>query len=108
MKEGEPAVPYFRRLDWPRCSRVGWSSVAKHRPPGRGQKRRNAMGRTPGMRGTRSRKRFTRRQFLAAAGAGAAGGALLRIAPWEAGIAPAQNKGTSLRILTWSHFVPAY
>jgi multiple sugar transport system substrate-binding protein len=66
------------------------------------------MGRTPGTRGTRSRKRFTRRQFLAAAGAGAAGGALLRIAPWEAGIAPAQNKGTSLRILTWSHFVPAY
>ncbi len=53
-------------------------------------------------------RRLTRRQFLTAAGAGAAGAAALKLAPWEAGAAPAQIRGTSLRILTWSHFVPAY
>ncbi|HKV44335.1 MAG TPA: ABC transporter substrate-binding protein [bacterium] len=58
--------------------------------------------------GSRSHSKLNRRQFLTAAGAGVAGGALLRLAPWEAGVAPAQIKGTTLRILTWSHFVPAY
>ncbi len=56
----------------------------------------------------RSRKRVTRRQFLTAAGSGVAGAALLRLAPWEAHAAPAQIKGTTLRILEWNHFVPAY
>ena len=56
----------------------------------------------------RSRKKMNRRQFLTAAGAGVAGATVLRLAPWEASAAPAQIKGTSLRILTWSHFVPAY
>ncbi len=57
---------------------------------------------------TRSRKGITRRGFLTAAGAGVAGAALLRVAPWEVGVAPAQIKGSTLRILMWSHFVPAY
>ncbi len=56
----------------------------------------------------RSRTRITRRGFLTAAGAGVAGAALLRVAPWEVGVAPAQIKGSTLRILMWSHFVPAY
>jgi multiple sugar transport system substrate-binding protein len=47
-----------------------------------------------------------RRGFLQVAGAGAAGSALLTML--EARQAPAQQKGTSLRILTWSHYVPAY
>lgn len=52
--------------------------------------------------------RLTRRKFLTA-GAGVAGAAALTlVAPWEVGIAPAQIKGTSLRVLVWSHFVPAY
>ncbi len=58
--------------------------------------------------GLRSRKKLSRRQFLTAAGTGVAGAALLRVAPWDVGVAPAQIKGTTLRILTWSHFVPAY
>jgi multiple sugar transport system substrate-binding protein len=52
---------------------------------------------------------MTRREFLRKAGAGAAAAAALNLtAPWDVGVAPAQIKGTSLRILTWSHFVPAY
>src|SRR5438093_4708021 len=47
-----------------------------------------------------------RREFLPAAGAGVAGGALLTML--EARQAPAQIKGTTLRILQWSHFIPAY
>jgi multiple sugar transport system substrate-binding protein len=47
-----------------------------------------------------------RRKFLAAAGAGVAGGSLL--AMLDARQAPAQIKGTALRILQWSHFIPAY
>ena len=47
-----------------------------------------------------------RRKFLAAAGAGVAGGSLL--AMLDARQAPAQIKGTTLRILQWSHFIPAY
>jgi len=58
--------------------------------------------------GSRGRKRLSRRQLLTTAGAGVAGATLSRLAPWEAGIAPAQIMGTALRILTWSHFVPAY
>lgn len=54
-------------------------------------------------------KRVTRREFLATAGAGVAGAAALTlVAPWEVGVAPAQIKGTTLRILQWSHFVPAF
>lgn len=57
----------------------------------------------------RSHRRLTRRELLTAAGAGVAGAAALKIvAPWEVGVAPAQIKGTTLRILTWNHFVPAF
>jgi multiple sugar transport system substrate-binding protein len=49
---------------------------------------------------------LSRRTLLAGATAGVMGGPLL--AMLEARQAPAQIKGTSLRILTWSHFVPAY
>src|SRR5437899_3792997 len=49
---------------------------------------------------------LNRRKFLAAAGAGVAGGSLL--AMLDARQAPAQLRGTTLRILTWSHFIPAY
>jgi multiple sugar transport system substrate-binding protein len=59
-------------------------------------------------RALRPRKKLSRRQFLGAAGTGVAGAALLRMAPWKAGAAPAQIKGTTLRMLQWSHFVPAF
>ena len=49
---------------------------------------------------------LNRRKFLAAAGAGVAGGLLL--AMLDARQAPAQIRGITLRILTWSHFIPAY
>src|SRR5207247_182768 len=52
------------------------------------------------------RPTVTRRSFLKVAGTGAAGGALL--AMLDARQAPAQLKGTSLRVILWSHFVPAY
>ena len=52
------------------------------------------------------REGIGRRDFLKTAGAGLAGGAL---APMLAArSAPAQIRGTSLRMLKWSHFVPAY
>lgn len=47
----------------------------------------------------------SRRGFLTATGA-VAGSALLTML--EARQAPAQLRGTNLRMLTWSHFVPAY
>ncbi len=47
-----------------------------------------------------------RRGFLKVTGAGVAGGSLL--AMLDARQAPAQIKGTNLRMLLWSHFVPAY
>src|SRR5207245_6744435 len=47
-----------------------------------------------------------RRKFLGVAGAGVAGGSLL--AMLDARQAPAQIRGTTLRILQWSHFIPAY
>jgi len=47
-----------------------------------------------------------RRQFLKTTAAGVAGASLLTML--QARQAPAQIKGTSLRILQWSHFVPAY
>src|SRR5437867_405107 len=47
-----------------------------------------------------------RRSFRKVTGAGVAGGSLL--AMLDARQAPAQLKGTSLRVLLWSHFVPAY
>src|SRR5256886_16520833 len=49
---------------------------------------------------------LNRRKFLTVAGAGVAGGSLLTML--EARQAPAQIKGTTLRILQWSHFIPAY
>ncbi len=55
--------------------------------------------------GTRSRPKVDRREFLKVAGAGVAAASSI---PWIAGKAPAQIRGTSLRILQWSHFVPAY
>ncbi len=48
----------------------------------------------------------SRRRFLKVAGAGVAGSSLLTML--EARQAPAQLKGTTLRILQWSHFIPAY
>jgi multiple sugar transport system substrate-binding protein len=48
----------------------------------------------------------SRRRFLKVAGAGVAGASLLTML--DARQAPAQIKGTTLRILTWSHFIPAY
>jgi len=47
-----------------------------------------------------------RRGFLKVAGAGVAGASLLTM--FDARKAPAQIKGSTLRILTWSHFIPAY
>ena len=52
------------------------------------------------------RPTVTRRSFLKVTGAAATGGALL--AMLDARQAPAQLKGTSLRVILWSHFVPAY
>lgn len=48
----------------------------------------------------------SRRRFLQLGGAGVAAGSLLTML--DARQAPAQIKGTSLRILVWSHYVPAY
>jgi len=50
--------------------------------------------------------RVSRRSLLKGAVAGAAGGHLLTML--DARQAPAQIKGTSLRMLVWSHYVPAY
>src|SRR6266705_3202384 len=52
------------------------------------------------------RSTLGRRKFLGVAGAGVAGGSLLTML--DARQAPAQIKGTTLRILQWSHFIPAY
>jgi multiple sugar transport system substrate-binding protein len=49
---------------------------------------------------------LNRRTFLKVTGSGVAGGSLLTML--EARQAPAQIKGTTLRILQWSHFIPAY
>src|SRR5207244_11941576 len=48
----------------------------------------------------------SRRQFLRTSGAGLAGASLITML--DAKKAPAQIKGTTLRILQWSHFIPAY
>jgi len=52
------------------------------------------------------RTAFSRRRFLGVTGGGVAGASLLDML--AARRAPAQLKGTSLRMLKWSHFVPAY
>src|SRR5438128_6237075 len=49
---------------------------------------------------------LNRRKFLTVAGTGVAGSSLLTML--DARQAPAQIKGTTLRILQWSHFIPAY
>ena len=49
---------------------------------------------------------FSRRSFLRTTGIGVAGGTLATML--DARRAPAQIKGTTLRILQWSHFIPAY
>jgi multiple sugar transport system substrate-binding protein len=49
---------------------------------------------------------FSRRSFLKTTGVGVAGGTLATML--DARQAPAQIKGTTLRILQWSHFIPAY
>src|SRR5262249_49187998 len=51
-------------------------------------------------------ERTSRRDFVKTAGVGGASAALLTIL--DARQAPAQIKGTTLRLLQWSHFVPAY
>ena len=48
----------------------------------------------------------SRRRFLRVAGASVAGSSILSMI--DARQAPAQIKGSNLRILTWSHFIPAY
>jgi multiple sugar transport system substrate-binding protein len=48
----------------------------------------------------------SRRDFLKVASVGVASGSLLTML--DARQAPAQLKGTNLRVLMWSHFVPAY
>src|SRR5690349_23137928 len=48
----------------------------------------------------------TRRQFVRTASMGLAGSSLATML--AARQAPAQIKGSNLRILTWSHFIPAY
>ncbi|PYM50370.1 MAG: hypothetical protein DME14_06040, partial [Candidatus Rokuibacteriota bacterium] len=48
----------------------------------------------------------SRRAFLKQTGLGITGASLATML--EARQAPAQIRGTSLRILLWSHFVPAY
>ena len=51
------------------------------------------------------------RSYLSRRAAGFSAGLLMALAlmnPLDARQAPAQLKGTSLRILTWSHFIPAY
>src|SRR5256885_1856873 len=48
----------------------------------------------------------SRRGFLKVTGAGVAGGTLA--AMLDAHQAPAQIRGATLRILQWSHFIPAY
>jgi multiple sugar transport system substrate-binding protein len=58
------------------------------------------------MRPVPNQSTFSRRTFLRVAGAGVAGtAALTGLAVREA---PAQIRGTSLRMLKWSHYVPAY
>src|ERR1043165_3407394 len=57
-------------------------------------------------RPTTERSASSRRQFLRTAGGGLAGASLLTML--AAKKAPAQIKGTTLRILQWSHFIPAY
>jgi multiple sugar transport system substrate-binding protein len=52
------------------------------------------------------RNPVSRRGFLKVAGVGAAGSSLIEMV--SARQAPAQIKGTTLRILQWSHFIPAY
>ncbi len=51
-------------------------------------------------------ERLTRRNFLRTTGVGAASASLATML--AARRAPAQIRGTSLRIIQWSHFVPAY
>jgi multiple sugar transport system substrate-binding protein len=51
-------------------------------------------------------ERTSRREFVTTVAAGTAGASLL--AMLDARQAPAQIKGTTLRLLQWSHFVPAY
>ena len=48
----------------------------------------------------------SRRRFLKVTGGAVAGSSLLTML--DARQAPAQLRGTTLRILTWSHFIPAY
>lgn len=55
---------------------------------------------------TDSSSNVSRRGFLRVAGAGVAGASLYTML--DARQAPAQIKGTSLRMLIWSHYVPAY
>src|SRR4026209_724581 len=54
----------------------------------------------------RARFSVTRRQFVHTTGLGLAGGSLATML--AARQAPAQIQGSNLRILTWSHFIPAY
>ncbi len=51
-------------------------------------------------------QQVTRRAFVKAAGVGVAGSSMATML--AARQAPAQTRGTTLRILQWSHFIPAY
>ena len=54
----------------------------------------------------RARFSVSRRHFVRTTRLGVAGGSLATML--AARQAPAQIKGSNLRILTWSHFIPAY
>ena len=49
---------------------------------------------------------LTRRDFMRVSGTALAGASIATML--DARQAPAQNRGTTLRMITWSHFVPAY
>ena len=61
---------------------------------------------TTDLRSIPADRSVSRRGFLKTTGAGVAGASLLSML--DARQAPAQIKGTNLRMLMWSHFVPAY
>ena len=49
---------------------------------------------------------LTRRDFIRVSGTALGGASIATML--DAHQAPAQNRGTTLRMITWSHFVPAY
>ena len=80
------------------------NSVPAYSSPARsGSSRTTRVGVSAGMPLVPS---VSRRQLLKVAGTSVAGASLFNML--QARQAPAQIKGTTLRILQWSHFIPAY